>query len=348
MALRLAYLILVRVLSWLALLARSDTAKDAEILTLRHEVAVLRRTNPRPKMSWLDRAVLSALSRLLPVPVRRMRLGSPRTLLRWHADLVAPRWTYPHRRPGRPPTAAPIRALVLRMARENPRWGYRRIQGELVGLGHTVAASTVWSILKRAGLDPAPRRCGPTWRQFLSAQAHAILAIDFAHIDTVFLRRLYILIVVEHERRRVHLAGITANPTGVWVTQQAPQPAHGAQRTRRPVPVPDPGPRQQVHQIIRRRLRGRRHPDPPRPGPGTPGERDRRTLHRHPAPRMPRPPPDHRATPPRRRAARVFAALQRPPTSPITRSTLTLERRSPTFRRGRTAATTGPARRPHP
>jgi putative transposase len=186
-ALGLLYLMLVRVLSWLALLARSDTAKDAEILTLRHELAVLRRTNPHPKMSWLDRAVLSALSRLLPTPVRRMRLVSPRTLLRWHADLVARRWTYPHRRPGRPPVAAPIRALVLRMARENPRWGYRRIQGELVGLGHTVAASTVWRILKSAGLDPAPRRSGPTWQQFLFAQAHAILAIDFAHVDTVFL-----------------------------------------------------------------------------------------------------------------------------------------------------------------
>ena len=212
---------LVRVLSWLALLARSDTAKDVEILTLRHEVAVLRRTNPRPKMSWLDRAVLSALSRLLPAPLRRMRLVSPRTLLRWHAQLVARRWTYPHRRPGRPPTPPPIRALVLRMARENPRWGYRRIQGELVGLGHPVAASTVWKILKDAGLDPAPRRAGPTWRQFLSAQAHAILAIDFAHVDTVFLRRLYILVVIEHDRRRVHLAGITAHPTGDWVTQQA-------------------------------------------------------------------------------------------------------------------------------
>jgi transposase InsO family protein len=172
-------------------------------------------------MSWLDRAVLSALSRLLPAPVRRMRLVSPRTLLRWHTQLVARRWTYPHRRPGRPPIAAPIRALVLRMARENPRWGYRRIQGELIGLGHTVASSTVWTILKSAGLDPAPRRSGPTWQQFLSAQAHAILAIDFAHVDTVFLRRLYVLIVVEHDRRRVHLAGITANPTGAWVTQQA-------------------------------------------------------------------------------------------------------------------------------
>src|SRR5690348_8073503 len=207
----------VRVLGWLALLTRSDTTKDIEILALRHEVAVLRRTNPHPKMSWLDRAVLSALSRLLAAPLRQLRLVSPRTLLRWHHHLVARRWTYPHRQPGRPPTAAPIRALVLRMARENPRRGYRRIHGELVGLGHTVAASTVWNIMKKAGLDPAPRRCGPTWRQFLSAQAHAILAIDFAHVDTVFLRRLYIFLVVEHGRRRVHLAGITAHPTGAWV-----------------------------------------------------------------------------------------------------------------------------------
>jgi putative transposase len=212
---------LARVLSWLALLARSDAAKDVEILTLRHEVAVLRRTNTRPALTWLDRAVLSALSRLLPAPLRQLRLVSPRTLLRWHAQLGARRGTYPHRRPGRPPTAPPIRALVLRMARENPRWGYRRIQGELVGLGHAVAASTVWKILKNAGLDPAPRRAGPTWQQFLSAQAHAILAVDFAHVDTVFLRRLYVLVVVEHSRRRVHIAGITAHPTDVWVTQQA-------------------------------------------------------------------------------------------------------------------------------
>jgi hypothetical protein len=122
------YLMLVRVLNWLALLARSDTAKDAEILTLRHEVAVLRRTNTRLKLTWLDRAMLTALSRLLPAPLRQLRLVSPRTLLRWHAQLVARQWTFPHRRPGRPPTAPAIRDLVLQMARENPRWGYRRIK----------------------------------------------------------------------------------------------------------------------------------------------------------------------------------------------------------------------------
>jgi putative transposase len=213
-AFRLAYLMLARVASWLALLARADAAKNVEILVLRHEVAVLRRHNQRPTLTWLDRAFLSAFARLLPMQLRQLRLVSPRTLLRWHAQLVARRWTYPRRHPGRPPIAQPVRALVLRLARENPRWGYRRIHGELVGLGHRVAASTVWKILKAAGIDPAPRRSGPTWRQFLVAQAQAILAVDFAHVDTIFLRRLYVLVVIEHGRRRGHLAGITAHPTG--------------------------------------------------------------------------------------------------------------------------------------
>jgi transposase InsO family protein len=220
-AFRLAYLMLARVASGLALLARSHAAKDVEILVLRHEVAVLRRHNQRPTLTWVDRAFLSALARLLPTQLRQLRLVSPRTLLRWHAQLVARRWTYPRRHPGRPPVAQPVRALVLRMARENPRWGYRRIHGELVGLGHRIAASTVWTILKAAGIDPARRRSGPTWRQFLTTQAQAILAVDFAHVDTIFLRRLYVLIVIEHTRRQVHLAGITAHPTGAWVTQQA-------------------------------------------------------------------------------------------------------------------------------
>jgi transposase InsO family protein len=220
-ALRLAYLLLARVMSWLALLARSDATKDVEILVLRHEVAVLRRHNPHPTLTWIDRAFLSALGRLLPTSLRKLRLVSPRTLLRWHAHLVARHWSYPRRQPGRPPTPQPIRALVLRMARDNPTWGYRRIHGELIGLGHRVAASTVWKLLKNAGIDPAPLRSGPTWRQFLATQAHAILAVDFAHVDTVLLRRLYLLIVIEHGTRRVHLGGITAHPTGAWVTQQA-------------------------------------------------------------------------------------------------------------------------------
>jgi putative transposase len=220
-AFRLAYLMLGRVLSWLVLLARSDTAKDAEILVLRHEVAVLRRTNQRPTLTWIDRAFLSAVARLLPTQLRQLRLVSPRTLLRWHAQLVARRWTYQQRTAGRPAVSQSVRDLVLRMARESPRWGYRRIHGELVGLGHRVAASTVWTILKSAGIDPAPRRSGPTWRQFLAAQAHAILAVDFAHVDTIFLRRLYVLVVIEHGHRRVHLGGITAHPTGAWVAQQA-------------------------------------------------------------------------------------------------------------------------------
>jgi putative transposase len=210
----------VRVLGWLVLLTRSDATKNIEILVLRHEIAVLRRQSAPPKLSWTDRALLSAMSRLLPRRLRLHRIVSPRTLLRWHTHLVARRWTYP-RRPGRPSVQQNIRTVVLRMARENPTWGYRRIQGELIGLGHQIAASTVWNILKAAGTDPAPQRSGPTWKQFLTAQAHAILAIDFAHVDTVFLRRLYVLILIEHATRRVHIAGITAHPTGTWVTQQA-------------------------------------------------------------------------------------------------------------------------------
>jgi putative transposase len=222
-SLRFAYLAVLRVFGWLALLARSDGAKDAEILILRHQVAVLQRQVKTPRLSWVDRAVLAALARLLPG--RQLRqlclIISPRTLLRWHAHLVRRRWTYPHRAPGRPRTALAIRSLVLEMARDNPGWGYRRIHGELTGLGYKLAPSTVWQILKDAGIDPAPTRSGQTWRAFLEAQARTIVAADFFHVDTVFLRRLYVLFFIEHDTRRVHLAGITAHPTGEWVTQQA-------------------------------------------------------------------------------------------------------------------------------
>src|SRR6266576_2656124 len=175
-------------LGWMALLARSDLAKDAEILVLRHQIAVLQRHVKTPRPSWADRAILSTLAQLIPSRQRsQLRLiASSRTLLRWHADIVKRRWCYPHRRPGRPPVPRSVRDLVLEMACDNPAWGYRRSHGELTGLGYTLAPSTVWKILNDAGIDPAPNRHGQTWRAFLAAQAHTILAADFFHVDTVF------------------------------------------------------------------------------------------------------------------------------------------------------------------
>ena len=221
MALRLLYLIFVQLLGWLVLLGRSDRSKDIEILVLHHQLAVLRRQVARPRLSWADRAMVTALTRVLPKARRLRMLVTPGTLLRWHADLVKRRWTYKQRRQGRPPTRPTVRGLVLRLAAENPTWGYRRIAGELAGLGRKVAPSTVWAILKRAGIDPAPRRSGPSWSDFLKAQATGILACDFFHAETITLARLYYFTVVEHATRRVHVLGVTAHPGGSWVTQQA-------------------------------------------------------------------------------------------------------------------------------
>jgi putative transposase len=198
-------------------LARGDAAKKLEILVLRHEVAVLRRQVGRPQLSWADRAILSALTRAL----RMHRLVRPGTLLRWHQRLVACKWTYPQRRPGRPPTDPVIVALVLRLARENSSWGYERIRGEPRNLGYEVSGATIRRILKRAGLGPAPRRADARWRDFIRAQAAGTLACDFFSVDTVRLRRLYVFFVIEIGTRFVHVLGVTANPDGGWGAQQA-------------------------------------------------------------------------------------------------------------------------------
>jgi hypothetical protein len=218
---RLIYQMFSKLLSWIVLRTHCDTAKEIEILVLRHQLAVLQRRTPRPRLNWTDRAVIAALSRLLPVRRRIGMLVAPATILRWHRQLVAHRWTTQPTRPGRPAIPAGLRALVIRLANENPNWGYRRIHGELASLSYRIGASTVWTILHRAGIDPSPRRAGPSWAQFLRAQAQSILACDLFHLDTISLRRLYAFFVIEHATRRVHLLGVTANPTGAWLVQQA-------------------------------------------------------------------------------------------------------------------------------
>ena len=223
MLLKIVYLLVRRILGLAVLLFRRDMAKDAELLVLRHENAVLRRHAGRVRYEPADRVWFAALARLLP----RRRWAeifpvTPATLLAWHRRLAAGKYdTSNSRKPSRPPTVPGIARLVVRLAKENPLWGHRRIHGELAKLGVMVAPSTVWEILRAAGIDPAPRRAGPTWRQFLHAQAAGILAVDFLHVDTVLLTRLHVLVFIEHGTRRMYLGGVTANPTGEWTVQQA-------------------------------------------------------------------------------------------------------------------------------
>ncbi len=221
MALSFLYRLFRRVLEMLHVLRMDAVAKDAEILVLRHQLAVLRRQVARPRFTWSDRAVVALLAGLVPRECWGSFLVTPKTILGWHRALVRRRWTYPHRRPGRPALPDETIQLICRFARENPRWGYLRIVGELKKLNVTVSKTSVAMVLRRHGLPPAPRREGPTWTQFLSAQAKGIVATDFFHIDTVLLRRYYVLFVIELERRVVHVLGVTTNPNGQWVTQVA-------------------------------------------------------------------------------------------------------------------------------
>ena len=240
MLLKVAYLLMRWTFSLAVLMFRGDQAKNAELLVLRHENAVLRRNAGRVRYEPADRAWVhrahavhpaAALDRVFPV--------TPATLLAWHRRLAARRYDTSNRRPpGRPATVRSIARLAVRLAKENPLWGYRRIHGELTKLGVTVALSTVYEILRSSGIDPAPRRDGPTWRQFLHAQAAGILAVDFLHVDTVLLNRLYVLIFIEHDTRRMHLGGVTAHPTGDWTVQQARNLAPEPRRAIRGFPVP--------------------------------------------------------------------------------------------------------------
>jgi putative transposase len=221
MALSFLYLMTRRLVGMLLGSLRSEHAKDIEIAVLRHQLDVLRRQVKRPEFRSADRALLAMLSSALPRWRWSSFLVTPDTILRWHRRLVTRKWTQAQPRGGPPPLADDVVALILRLARENPRWGYRRIQGELKKLGMSVSATTIRTVLLRNGLRPAPRRASVTWRAFLRAQASAIVATDFFTVETVRLKTLHILFCIELHTRRVRLAGVTDHPNGRWVVQRA-------------------------------------------------------------------------------------------------------------------------------
>ena len=226
MCLRFVFLLITQVFRWLRLSRRDDAWKTAEILILRHQVAILQRHQARrPELTWADRALLATLFGVIPRARRQWLrlLVTPDTIMRWHRDIVRRRWAARSRRgrSGRPATRRNIKALVLRLARENPEWGYRRIHGELAGLGVKVAASTVWEILKTNGIGPSRRGTRPAWSQFLRSQAEAILACDFFTVDLLDGTQAYVLAIIEHATRRIRILGVTRHPTGAWTAQQA-------------------------------------------------------------------------------------------------------------------------------
>ena len=291
MLLKIVYLLTCRLLGLVVPVFRGGLEKDAELLVLRHENAVRRRHVGRVRYEPADRAWLAALARLIP----RRRWAevfpvTPATLLTWHRRLAAKKYnTSKRREPGRPPASPGIARLVVRLAREFPLWGHRRILGELMKLGVTVAPSTVWEILHSADIDPAPRRSGPGWRQFLRAQAAGIIAVDFLHVDTVLLKRIYVLVFIEHGTRRMHIGGVTANATGEWTVRQARNLALslGERFEDNKFLIRDRG--SNFTDSLRRRLPGRRDQDHAHRCPGTAHECNLRAPCRYPAPRAPRP-----------------------------------------------------------
>jgi hypothetical protein len=217
----LAYLVVRNLFALVRLLARPRRSKELEILVLRHELAMLRRQARQPKLTRADRTLLAALSRSLPRVAWTGFPVKPEALLRWHRQLVARRWTYAHRAPRRPPLESSLRALIVRLGHENPHWGYRRIVGELKGLGFTVSAISVRKVLLERGLQPAPERTHSSWRAFLRGQAASMLACDVLTVETAFLQRIYVLFFISLATRRIEYIASTSNPHGRWVTQQA-------------------------------------------------------------------------------------------------------------------------------
>jgi hypothetical protein len=258
---------------------RPNEGREIELLVLRHQVKVLQRQVKRPRLRRLDRLLLAAASKAMPRGQWSSFVVRPETLLRWHRELVRRKWTYKRTgHPGRPPIDPEVSALVVRLGRENPRWGYQRIRGELLKLGIRVSATTVRTILLRHGLNPAPRRSGPTWTEFLRSQASGILACDFFTVETLRLKTLYVLFFIEVSTRRVHVVGATAHPDSAWVTQQARNFSHRRAAHRDQVPLARP--RREVLWSVRRGIADGTSTSHPHPDPGAKGQRLRRAVHK--------------------------------------------------------------------
>lgn len=331
-------------LAWL--LARPRRSKELEILLLRHELAVLRRHAGRPRLTRADRALFAALSRVVSRSAWANLAVKPDTLLRWHRQLVARRWTYSHRKAGRPPLERSLREVILRLARENPSWGYKRIVGEVKGLGVSVSATSVRKVLLEAGLQPSPERARFSWRGFLRAQAASVLACDYLTVETAFLQRIYVLFFISLGTRRIEYVACTANPDGRWATQQARNLVMqfgDEQPFRFLVHDRDSKFSHGFDEIFR--SEGIKVPDA---GTGAKRERSRRALGSHAPCRLPRSNPDPRPPPPRARAPHLPSPLQRPQAAPCAPATAARRPRPNAAKRHRSLTPPRPPGRTHP